>query len=227
MKHNLLWTLVLFGSGACSGHHAGSEADSVKSHGLELEQTHGTSLLYLPESLCEVLPRFDAGGGVYDIVRMHSAVETTVEGGRAAFTYVDLKLINAWTKEAPARPTVRMRGGVEENGTSGGFTVSLKRGQQTGILLLGPTEYNRGYYAFDSRGVFQSEVEHGENRITNGLHVLDKTLAETGDRIGRILADRNECKTLDIKAHGVDAEMQHVEADEDPTDVRLELRDVD
>jgi len=107
-------------------------------------------------TLCSLVRRYPAGGGVFRVEAIVATLEESAKrpGELESVTYVKLHTIARWTDGVPEEMVARIRGGIRENGRLGGWTVELKVGEKYGILFSGP-DANRGLVAFGHPGVFR------------------------------------------------------------------------
>jgi hypothetical protein len=164
---------------------------------IELKETVGSFQHSRPFSLCEAVNTFDEGAGLYEIESLISYLEESSEPeqkGLQPFTYVQFRLLEAWTPTTPIDPLVRMRGGAFGDGVFATTTVGLSKGQHVGALFFRPTDYNRGFHAIADKGIFRQVKD---DVFTNGYEVTG-SLSETRELIAsRFGLSEEECKKLD------------------------------
>lgn len=133
---------------------------------VQYEQIYGMGgTLMRPVSLCELTHMLKGHAGLYTVRELLGKNEPALPGGGHGepFTYVTLRLVEAWTAGAPEMAVVRTPGGPVPDGTRG-WLVDLKIGEDIGIHLFhaGP---NKGYFHLHPLGVWKYS---SNGTLTNG-----------------------------------------------------------
>ena len=138
--------------------------------------------------LCELAYLFDGGAGRYRVTDIVSVSETTeIEGRRApaAFTYIQLELLEDWSGFAPDHPVLRIRGGALDHERTQSWDLGVERGEVVGLFLSSPLEtLNEGYYRSSALGLFRRKDDGG---YSNG-HLFEREVTSI-DELGKLTSD--------------------------------------
>lgn len=130
--------------------------DQAPIRGVLLPFTVESGSVYRASTLCQLMATA-ATGGKYRVEELKSTLEIDDSGIERPFTYVTLKRLEAWDKDAPDVVVARMRGGATRTpGKSRTSPISLILGDSFGYLLHFP-DGNRGYPAMGPLWVFREE----------------------------------------------------------------------
>lgn len=191
--------LVLAGLGVlgCADEHGASSREYAELRGaLEGEEVLLGTRVELDEviedgcalqkslNLCDMV-RGSPNAGFYRVESL-TAVKEKIPGQgdeSAWFTYVEVTLLDSWqTGEAgPTAVTARVPG--DRSGI-----VSLRVGEELGIVFLAPTEENLGFHRMSSKNLFKPKADGG---YSNGAVLTRARLGavELGESVRKALAE--------------------------------------
>lgn len=199
---SMLFAIPVMACGNTNEEASPSPTNNAIPVGLSVSEVPGILSSYKRHTLCDAVQRFTGGSGLYEVLSLTSVVEAAPEPHRdrtQVYTYVSLRLLEAWSKDAPALPVARMRGGLSSTGIMVPGTIEVSVGEKLPLLLQGPTEYNRGYFALNEQGTFRFDSEEGE--YSNGLHRMGATLGKVRALVERTYGkSMAECRQSDVRA---------------------------
>jgi hypothetical protein len=189
MKSSIVATLlfVVIGCGGTTDTH--EQGTPVDKSALALGRTsagvrydsisEGASLLRRPVGLCDLAKKNQGGAGLYRVDQMTGYLEPSpVDGRPKGFTYLQLTLVESWSRNAPTAPLVRIAGGPSTRaGVTQDWKLSAKVGEHLAIMLREPSAGNRGFYGLADNAVFRMDASGG---YTNGQLFRDRP-ASAGD----------------------------------------------
>ena len=135
-------------------------------------------------SACELADGAEQAGA-YRVASMTGVYEEVADGTWEPWTYVELELVDEWSKDA-SDVTLRIQGGPFPDGSRSGHFLTLARGETIGGVVLEPPVWNTGYRFIETDQLF---------RETDGTMSNGRVSAPTGE-LATILAraiDDDEC----------------------------------
>ena len=135
-------------------------------------------------SLCEVLKMLGGPAGVFHV----ESLTGVTEDDDSPATYVELTLVKDWAGDAPKQLVARISGGpTAAPGVTALWRVSLREGEDVGLVIGQPRDDNRGFYSLHNLGIFRMDANRG---ATNGqLFVTTRaSLDDIGSAVGRLRA---------------------------------------